>query len=274
MVWLSAASLASLSVASALLLNSVSSLSWTAAATIVGIALLFPAVCRMFGLFHWSQPKLYDLSGASSERRLVTQGDALAKALGIPADAVARPRRMRWAAIDFLPLAATALWWAALQFWGTATVRVVVGGSAPAHLLADSEVTVRLLPTNFEAPTAGRFVRILAGKRDLQLVSSGGKALFEAVVTLQPSGTYLLLVRQQSLCPFVDVLRVTPQGPSLERAPLPGTGPLFRLDSPVDAWFLELRGELQPARQGAWQGRSGGSGVRSSLRLLPCEDDG
>lgn len=163
---------------------------------------------------------------------------------------------------------------------GGATLRVIQSGDEDAFLLVDARQSGRVAPTNSEDPTAGKFVRILGGRRHLQFVSAEGSILANETLTIWPGRTYIVGHLPPGRCLFWEKRSYG----NAERSvvfPLPGSGPIWELTDRVDSWFLPLGDEeASPADEGGSVGPLGlgllgtSGGTRRAVRLLPCRATG
>ncbi len=124
-------------------------------------------------------------------------------------------------------------------------VRVLNLSSEPAILIVDDRKVATVPPSSVESPEAGREVRLVAGRRSVQLVSESGAALASSQGALHPASDHLFVAapagEAERVCFWLERAaygRAKLTVPA--REPLRGEGPLFRFPDPVDVWFAPL----------------------------------
>lgn len=160
-------------------------------------------------------------------------------------------------------------WLATLHSLGGAEVRVFVSGREKAVLLVDTRHFGQVAPTNAEDPRAGESVRVLGGRRHLELISESGVPLGGATITLWPGRTYIVGQIPPDQCLFWERREYGSASDKSLLYPLAGDGPVWELREQVDSWFipLESTGTDQEDEAAKWETRGG---IRRAVRLLPC----
>lgn len=157
-------------------------------------------------------------------------------------------------------------WLALVHSLGGAHVRVIVSGTNKAVLLVDARHSGTITPTNAEDPRAGQSLRILGGRRQLELVSHTGTRLGGDTRTIWPGRTYIVGQLPPGRCLFWERRRYGQDGSGSIVFPVAGEGPVWELRDPVDSWFIPLESP-QGQEDADWE-TSGG--IRRAIRLLPC----
>jgi hypothetical protein len=112
-------------------------------------------------------------------------------------------------------------------------------------------------------------VRVLGGRRRLEIISESGALLGGATMTIWPGRTYIVGQLPEDQCLFWEQRTY---GTGAERSlvfPLGGDGPVWELKDQVDSWFvpLESPGTKPDVESDPWETRGG---IRRAVRLLPC----
>lgn len=160
-------------------------------------------------------------------------------------------------------------WLSLLHSLGGAEVRVFVSGRENAVLLVDTRHFGKISPTNAEDPRAGGSVRVLGGRRHLELISESGVLLGGATKTIWPGRTYIVGQLPPSECLFWEWREYGEGAQPSILFPVGGEGPVWELREQVDSWFVPLESPFteQESETVDWQTRGG---VRRAIRLLPC----
>jgi hypothetical protein len=161
------------------------------------------------------------------------------------------------------------VWLVVLHSLGGAEVRVFVSGREKAVLLVDTRHFGKVAPTNAEDPRAGESVRVLGGRRHLELISESGALLGGSTITLWPGRTYIVGQVPPGKCFFWERREYgNGSGQSL-LYPVSGDGPIWELREQVDSWFIPLDSSASDAEAETVQWETRG-GIRRAIRLLPC----
>lgn len=160
-----------------------------------------------------------------------------------------------------------AAWLLLIHSLGGADVRVLVVGNEGAFLLVDNRHFGAVHPSNQEDPRAGTTVRVLGGRRHLELVSASGATLGGATQTIWPGRTYIVAHLKPGVCLYFERRTYGYEGRS-RLVPLGGGGPVWELREPVDSWLIPLENPGAEDHDDEDWGSSGGE--RRAVRLLPC----
>ncbi len=151
----------------------------------------------------------------------------------------ARPPLPGWLALPLLllasstPLAVHAL---------SCHVRVLNRTEEPASVLVDGRLRGVVPPTSAESQRAGLALSLVAGERQLTLVSRSGRVLADVQAGLRPGIDHLLAVSSAPVCFWLERssygrAAAEPSSAGPPREALLGQGPLWALPYPVDSWF-------------------------------------
>jgi hypothetical protein len=151
----------------------------------------------------------------------------------------ARPPLPGWLALPLLllasstPLAVHAL---------SCHVRVLNRTEEPTSVLVDGRLRGVVPPTSAESPRAGLALSLVAGERQLTLVSRSGRVLADVQAGLRPGVDHLFAVSSSPVCFWLERssygrAAAEPSSASPPREALLGQGPLWALPYPVDSWF-------------------------------------
>lgn len=178
----------------------------------------------------------------------------------------ARARRWPWPVMVSAALVALSVP-AAKSLLGV-EVRVLNRHAVSAVLIVDGRHSGEVPPSSAESPAAGLPLRLVAGRRHIQLLGKDGRVFADTIASLQPGSDHLLAVSPDPVCFWVErnaYGRASTSRPT--REPLRGPGPLWRLPGLVDTWFAP-----NPPSDDA-DARSSG-GLLLALRQGRCESDG
>ncbi|NLE88177.1 MAG: hypothetical protein GX607_17470 [Myxococcales bacterium] len=117
-------------------------------------------------------------------------------------------------------------------------LRVLNHHEVSAVLIVDGRHSGEVHPSSAESPAAGLQLRLVAGRRHLQLMGKDGRVLADTTGSLQPGVDHLLAVSPEPVCFWIERTsygRASTDRPT--REPLLGPGPLWRLPGVVDSWF-------------------------------------
>jgi hypothetical protein len=227
----------------------------------VALTLAFGLV-TFWALRHWDRrwvPPLVLLGGRTprlaARRRRYLEELADARPREIPAP------QPRLTGRSLLPLGAALAWLAAVHFWGTAKVVVVVDGVETALVTIDHRLRARAQGITEERPGAGTTLLTLGGRRHVSLIREDGEVLVDREVTLWPTRTYILSSPELEGCFFVETQQYGRVGSAHTLEALTPPGPIWQLPVAIDRWFA-------PPKERADLETSGGE--RRALRLLPC----
>ncbi len=117
-------------------------------------------------------------------------------------------------------------------------LRVLNHHEVPAVLVVDGRHSGEVHPSSAESPAAGLQLRLVAGRRHIQLFAKDGRVLADTTGSLPPGVDHLLAVSPEPVCFWIERTsygRASTDRPT--REPLVGPGPLWRLPGVVDSWF-------------------------------------
>lgn len=160
-------------------------------------------------------------------------------------------------------------WLGLVHSLGGAQVRVIVSGKEKAVLLVDARHSGTIAPTNAEDPRAGQSLRVLGGRRQLELISHSGARLGRATRTIWPGLTYIVGQLPPGKCLFWESRKYGRDASRSIIFPVGGEGPIWELDEAVDSWFIPLEEEESQTEAGEADWETSG-GIRRAIRLLPC----
>ncbi len=132
-------------------------------------------------------------------------------------------------------------------------------------LSLDGHELAPLDPTASESARAGRWERVPAGRRRLEVRNSAGELVDFGEVTLSPMTEHLGLPANQTHCPWVEITSYGQVGSGTRVETLPAGRQLWALPRPIDHWFSPNPVEDPSARE-----LSGGQ--VTALRLNPCSE--
>ncbi len=179
-------------------------------------------------------------------------------------------------ALGVLPLLLGILWVGGLQMWGDARARVLHAGDSELIVLVDGRRVATVESTHFEDPAAGRFVRLLGGRRQFTLLHKDGTPLSQMVVTIWPGRDYVVGSLPSNHCLYVETRQYGAVGQGHDWQLVRDTAPIWELPGPIDSWFQPLPSTGGPSPSPGTPGKPqqpalfATGGTRTALRLLSC----
>ncbi len=219
-----------------------------------------------------------DSASRSHGLRLCCGSPAFSQALteaGFPLlDDVAapRPRVIPWSSIGahLVPPTVALLWWIALHFFGQAQLRVVNMGPGQVMVVVDGIRLDTVPPMRFERPAMGSEHQLLAGPREISLMTSDGRIVSSETVHVLPGQVALLVRLDPGYCIYMEKRDYALNGPPTFAVIGQGTESI-QIKTRIDSWFVPLSGKSasdeMPLREDRWLQPQG---HRTAVRLLAC----